>query len=65
MQVTYSGRHSEGVCVVLDDGEVFIGHGDTAELPDDVAVKLCEEQPDAFTIKSAPKKAASKAEEAA
>lgn len=62
MQLTYQGRHTEGVFVVVDGGEVFVGHGDSAEIPDDVAAKLLDEQPEAF-VKTTGRKAA-KAEEA-
>lgn len=63
MQLTYQGRHTEGVFVVVDGGEVFVGHGDSAEIPDDVAAKLLDEQPEAF-IKTTKATKAAKAEEA-
>jgi hypothetical protein len=48
MKLTYQGRHTEGVFVVVPGGEVFIAHGATEDVPDDVAAKLLDEQPDAF-----------------
>lgn len=63
MQITYNGRHTEGVFVSIEGGEVFVAHGGTAEVPDDVATRLLDEQPDAFTT-TVSKKAVAKAEEA-
>lgn len=61
-QVTYVGRHRDGVFVPDGGGgDIFIAHGDTAEVPDDIAAALVDEQPDAFQV---PKSRKAKAEEA-
>jgi hypothetical protein len=50
MLIKYEGRHTEGVFVSNGaDGETFIGFGEVAEVPDEIAEALISEQPDAFT----------------
>lgn len=48
--VKYQGRHRRGVNVPTAGGDIAFPFGGTAELPDDLAAKLCAEQPDAFSI---------------
>lgn len=47
MQVTYNGRHTNGVEVGPDS--IPIGFGETVDLPDDLAKQLCEQAPAEFT----------------
>lgn len=56
-QVTYRGRHTNGVFVPHNGIEYAIGHEETAELPAELADKLADEQPDAFVIESKRKNA--------
>jgi hypothetical protein len=49
MLITYIGRHSEGVFVPDGSGgEIFIEHGASVVVPDEIAEALCDEQPDSF-----------------
>lgn len=56
MQLTYQGRHTEGVFVVSGDAEIFIGHGETVEVDDELGAKLMNEQPEAFVSDVKPAK---------
>lgn len=55
-RVTYQGRHTNGVIIPHDGTEYVCGHGETIDLPADLAEKLAEEQPGAFVLATTPTK---------
>lgn len=52
MQIKYIGRHRAGVEVA----GVFVEHGATAEIPDDVAASLLRQDDQWEPVKAAPSK---------
>ena len=60
MKVKYEGRSTGGRWIPAPGGEIFVGHGETVEVPEDIARGLLEQS--GYTAAKAAK--AVKAEEA-
>jgi hypothetical protein len=54
MKITYIGRSTVGITVPVDGAERFVAHGDSVDLPAELAASLLEQDTEWAPVKASP-----------